>query len=581
MAESFLSYNGIILKYIKTVGFRQEPIYDASHTDLLYQKITLTVQGVINPCINSPSNASFGVCKAPQEILAIRQRMLTPRGIFGPLIYNIDGINMITSPLIGRVRDEANGPKPIRFDVTKVDGGKTLFVEFEVETYINECNGTLCTNDTRTVANRVLSNRFSVQDSFDTNYLTTRTINGILILSGVNTPVNETLSADISKQLLQIFGLHDKWKRDSIGITQEPDGLTYRYVIVDKELNREIPSPAVSIDAQYNQVFGILGAGCTENEVSVTIQGEPNAEYADLLKIASRIIFSRINPQGFNAGSTAKTTPSDGEEFITGGSISEDIYNRKLTIKLKTTSAPNKKYNKDGLQVITHRLDNPIDMTGILDPNAKDKGRSPKHYKTYLVACALGNPCAGNFYSEDDEKKPKAQIKIYEKSEEEPHSPSDDLIKQTGYSPGQSEAPYSPSTVYEYDLETNNHTFQMSVAKYGTNVPAQFVTVAAPTSVKHVRWIATRTGLLPELPHPETNDILVSTKIFARDRKLSKDGITWIYTVRGEYCYAQVLPYQYGTIDLPRNPKYEGNNGAPGNQIPGNAFKRDILVKYT
>ena len=578
-ATSTLKYRGIEIGYIKTNGFKQEPIYDPSHTDLLYQRITLSVTGVINLCgqtkgkLPIPSQSLNGGspitgCEATKEVVAIRQSMLTPRG---ELIYTVDGVELVHAVLGGKGRDEANGPKPIRFDIVKIDGGKTLFVEFEIETFTNECSIGNCVAPvlSKQYSSPILSNRFSITDNLDSGYLHTRTITGTLILSGVFGPPIGQAAADVVARTI-LPEPPKGWKRDSISMTQEMDTLTYHYSIVDKELHYAMPGQAVSIDAQYTQTFGILGAGIVENEMSVTIQGSPQSDYKDLLKTATRIIYSRIHPQDIDA------TPDEefGKEWIVGGMITEDIFNRKFTIKVKTNRDPAKKTTKDGLNVLTHRLGRPLQVDDI----KKDKARQPWNYNAYMLACALGNPCdakvqyPGPRPKEVKPQKEQPVVKIY------PPDMEKDYVHQTNYSLEQSDGSYTKDNRNAYSVETDYHTYQMSVAIPGA--PAQFVTVAAPTSIKKVRWVAHRNNKMPQLPHPETNDILIKTWIFPESPVLHEDGKTWIYGISGEYWYGQYNAYEYGTIELPRNPMYKGIFGKDQNQVIASQFRRDILQKY-
>jgi hypothetical protein len=584
MAASTLTYQGVQIGYIKTNSFRQEPIYDPSHTDLLYQKITINVSGVINLCaqekgklpipsqiINGGTN-TYG-CKAPSEVVAIRQRLLTPRGT---LVYTVDGVEMIRSPLPGQGRDEANGPKPIHFNVIKIDGGQSLFVEYEIETYINECNEGMCSQNTtykQMGGFTVLSNRFGVNDSLDGNYLHTRNIQGVLILSGKNAPLDAAAAAKIVATTI-LPSIPQGWKRENITISVEPDTLTYRYTIVDKEMHLALPGEAVNIDAQYTQTFGILGAGQVENEVSVTITGapstpeKPETKYDDLLKTAARIIFSRINLTDKNRMET------EGAEWIVGGSITEDIYNKKITIRIKTNKSPPKKFTADGFNALTHRIGQEIP----LDDIKLNKARQPANYNAYLIGCALGAPCVGKSITlpktptAEKPKQEQPQVKVVKPVQK-------NYDQNTQYSDQQTQAAYSDNTCMAENTFTNYNTFQMSVA--APKSYSQFVTVGAPMSIKKIRWIIERTGKQPELPHPATNDVLLKAWIYPDTPVLQEDGKTWFYRIRGEYWYGQYDPYEYNEpLQLPRNPMYKGAFGQGPNFIPATNFKTDILTPY-
>jgi hypothetical protein len=305
--------------------------------------------------------------------------------------------------------------------------------------------------------------------------------------------------------------------------------------------------------------------------MSVTIQGEPDADYQDLLKIASRIIFSRMHPDA------VKGTPRDpeyGTEYIMGGTITEDIFNRRISFKIKTKRMPAKKLTADGLNVLTHRLGSPLQVDDI----KKNKNRQPNNYRTYMLACALGDPCSGRQISSPSstlpqKKKEKSpEVRVY------PPEVTKDYSQDTYWSPEQTKAGYGPDNRNGYSVETNYHTYQMSVAIPGA--PAQFVTVGAPTTIKKVRQVATRTSKPPEIPHPITNDVLLQTWIYPYSPVLCEDGVTWSYTVSIEYWYGLGNAYNYGTLELPRNPMYIGKFGEAQNQVSAAQFRLDILQKY-
>ncbi len=579
-AASTLSYNGIEIGYITTKGFKQEPIYDTSHTDLLYNKITLTVSGVINYAAQAagklpiPSKVPTYGCSAPQEVVQIRQRMLTPRGL---LIYTVDGVELIRSPNLARnqLRDENNGPKPIRFDIVKLDGGKTIFVEFEIETCINECSEdyyNCSTTAARQGSQKLISNRWSCSSNLDNNYLQTRTTQGTLVLSGANNVVNEGLPELIQSQVV-LLPIPAGWKRESISITQEADTLTYKWQIVDKELQIAMPAPLVSIDAQYTQVFGVQGAGVTENEINISLQGKPGSKYGDLLAIASRVIWSRISLSDINNPGSPEEK-KNGLEWITGGSITEDIFNRKLTLKVKTKRGPPETVEEGQLNWLIERLGKEIPIQDIKN----NKARQPNNYNTYLIACGLSGPCE---ISTGTPTKTKKTSNAKEEPVQKVYEPTQSSrYKETGWSKEQTANPYTPDTTYEYNLETNHYTFQLPVASVG-NVMAQFATVASPTSVKKIRWIASRTGKPPELPYPITGEYLLKSWIFPQNPTLHEDGKTWVYSVRGEYWYGLAAAYNYTGIELPRNPTYKGVMGQGQNQVSAAQFRKDILTRYS
>lgn len=263
----------------KTVSFKQETIYDESNTDKLYTKINLVVQGVMNYCIdgNNP----------PVTIAHIREQMLTPRQ---HLIYTLNSQTMVNSPFNGAIRDENNGPKPIRFDVIQLGGGSTLIVEFEVETWINECSA-------GQNANQVLSNRWEMKHAIGKDYLSSRMISGTLVMSGFMNN-NANYSPDNYRHLI-FPDIPGGWKRDVVDVSVSADNLKLTYQVVDNELHIAMPRPIVDIDMSYRQNWGkgaafITGddVGVTNNDYSVRVKGEPGAKMQDMLQVATQCLFS-------------------------------------------------------------------------------------------------------------------------------------------------------------------------------------------------------------------------------------------------------------------------------------------------
>jgi hypothetical protein len=501
--------------------------------------------------------------------------MLLPRG---KLIYTVGGQVVLQSPYGQNMRDENNGPKPVRFDVVKQGGGKVLHVEFEVETWINECpvsgHGSQYSCVTPQASNLILSNRFSISEELNEMFLWVRKIQGQVVMSGANIQDQKNFVPPW-KDILT-FPISEGWKRDGVSVECQPDGLTWSYQVVDKEQFIAVPSPATSVEATFTTNFGAMGnAGLINNDISVTVQGDPDASISALLHIASQIVFSRIKLTKEKAG--------PGTEWLTAGSITEDIFQNKVNIKLKTNATPNMVTWK-GLQVPLTRFGAAINNDDIKD----NKARSPEDRYIYwglLLGQALSSPC--------EAKTPYIENVFNAKTDAPPtitkptKSPSDDLqpTEMSRYSLGQTTD--NPHLVYDTVVryETHGHTFQLPVINTTKGTPAYFATAAATTTRKVISWKTSRVGQVPELPAPgeinlNNNDVYLYSTVNIPTTQVEKDGTTQRWTLTGEYVYGMQTPMTtMANIPLPRNPMLAGSPGDANNTIPAAAWRMDILPR--
>lgn len=350
-----VTYNDITIYNTLTKRFDQEPVYDESHTDLLYYKFTIGIVGYVHgigtgtnsdgnpvpwPATNSPfswnliappSGTSFSGGGASLQERAIRYALGTPRGPFtmftNSTIDPISGVVRNGDPLLtcfpatafGRQAsfnasgvDLNNGPKPTALRVMSISGDAIFRVEFEIEICKMECDSEgNCLNDSG-----VLSNRWTMTDDIDNNFYTTRTLQGVL----------KTITARLNPQSFRAFvvpPLGSGFRRSHMTFIASADGLSLNYTVVDTEIAFSAPPPATTWKLSHSEM---TGSGIISNsEVFVMLGGPRGVNKKLLIAIACQIIeakalrWNRIGPKGVNfiiTNLTLTDVYGDSENYI-------------------------------------------------------------------------------------------------------------------------------------------------------------------------------------------------------------------------------------------------------------------------
>jgi len=254
---SVFIYNGIELKDISIQRYHREPIYHGP--TYLYTRNIVHVRGIYNPAATSwnlPGNFGppelFAGKNAPTTDLAIRNHLLTPRKLLRWSTSNRAGdtITLLFSPpvvnLLQATTDANNGPTPLSCDVVKNAGDKTFWVDFVIQTDLNEYS--LFAQK----PNIILSHLWRMTDDIDQDFFTTRTIQGQLIL---RTDRRLELNAVPDEFRGWIFHpVPTNFQRESINVTALEDGSRLDYKIVDREKASNIVAQGVTrITAIYSQ----------------------------------------------------------------------------------------------------------------------------------------------------------------------------------------------------------------------------------------------------------------------------------------------------------------------------------------
>lgn len=295
MTGTTVEYNEIIMSDVLTSQWVEDVVYDSSNTDALYIKVTATFTGIIHsssftqhlPGFNTGSN------DVHTQLDDIRALMMMPRkklkvDVNQKTIIEVEGIES-TQPFGNNINsrpsssnkklDLANGPRPLSFHIQAIWGDSVFRVSWTVEACILKfCQGE---------RPEVLSNRWAVSETIDSDKYLTKTINGELRLAAyASVP-------PFGYKYLVIPPLETGFKRESIDFSVSADLLTARYTIVDKQVEVSAPYPAASFSVTHtertNSGVDFIAQATAE------VVGQPNATLGQLVKRAVQLVFNRLN----------------------------------------------------------------------------------------------------------------------------------------------------------------------------------------------------------------------------------------------------------------------------------------------
>jgi len=260
-SANFLRYGPIKLNIVKLQEFKRESIYaDREKTHYIYTRHTLVVSATVFPdsdidynllenqgitkngtCFNLQVNEPAGENMFPQQAAQrgglqnknnvrvdalVRYFLTIPRQ---KLKYVVGNSVLIESPAPDLMVDCNNGPKPVACTVKSVNGLQSLFVEFAIQTDIND--------STKFGAPKypILSNHFSMEHDIDQDYYTTRKISGVAVFRS-DLMHKDGLSPDDFREWLNLPSPYG-FKRDVVRCRLHPDSMKMEYSFIDRELH--------------------------------------------------------------------------------------------------------------------------------------------------------------------------------------------------------------------------------------------------------------------------------------------------------------------------------------------------------
>lgn len=559
-----LTYGPITLQNVLTKKFEQEAVYDESGTDLLYHKFTVRVVGYVHRHALTP-NMPDAVAIEPRSLVSptsdyldIRALLLEPRW---NLALTVGGTNLLY--VIGATanpqqfaaaqnsRDLNNGPKPRFCEVTRIAGTSLLQVEFEIEACILECRNDLNYSN-------VLSNRFSVADSIDEDWYTTRTYRGRIRFKSLY-PNAHNFRHWVIPPLQRGF------KRQQVEVAASVDGLSLDYVVTDKEIYAACPFPGTTWEATQTVTTG-EHAVQTISELVVSVKGPRTVAKRDLIATCAIITLTRLD---LNAQRSLNY-------ILLGASVVDYLHENRVEMRARVQEISN--LDADGqplrqLSIAVGRLGKPLDFSrnGIPDVYKNydpELSPVPPLYGTAtwtgLFICALQSPC------DTEHGMPQLIDKPPEKADEKPSGGLGNVFE---YPPGTALDGLGDSEVTNnisaetreamyahYKIDVEYAATSMRVALPIASPPATandptcaVVQLGRPQARATVRVEAERIGQWPTMPATiDYVDVNGIPWYFDRDRVISKtptlmaDRKMRVYSIDQEFHYILARPLAAG-----------------------------------
>lgn len=329
--QTIITYNGITITNCVTEQFSQDAVFDDSGTDLLFHKFTIEATGFISGhgptsaglrnSVDGPTSVISPADPAYQEV-AIRAALLEPRKEFtmrvggtfsntgisgGTLLLRVMPYQQTTgptplaswksaspgsppglpgNPVVGDRGgyDLNNGPKCLSVSLTQITGNTLFRVRVRFEVCKLECDqhGQAIRNNSG-----VLSNRWSVADDIDENFMTTRRFQGVLRVMTANVNAHEF-------RTLVVPPLQPGFYRKSMAFNVSEDGLKLAYTVIDRETVWSAPKPATKWYLSHKETTGGSTAMCI-GEATCQLWGDRNTDdQRVLLKTALSVVQSKL-----------------------------------------------------------------------------------------------------------------------------------------------------------------------------------------------------------------------------------------------------------------------------------------------
>ncbi|WP_321376939.1 hypothetical protein [Trichococcus shcherbakoviae] len=312
-------YNGVELHNVLTKTWNQEVVYDPSNTDVLFCRYKMSFEGIVHVQFRStgsdltsePAWISLldgdGDAQATSDLSAlvatIKARLSESRkdlrvyfddvlvvdclSCESLLPYQNAGSASTTNSNRG---DVDNGPKPRTVSITHVGGAKVFRVAFSIDcAMVQTHTGTSLTSlqPSDKQVQWVLSNRWSISETLDENYFTSRTIRGRMRTSS---PCYSAFHPYF--KCIVVPSLETGFKRDRLVYSVSENQLDVEYEITDKQVFYSAPWPASKMEATYTESTDD-GVSCF-GEVTVRLEGTPASSVPLLIQRALQVADAKL-----------------------------------------------------------------------------------------------------------------------------------------------------------------------------------------------------------------------------------------------------------------------------------------------
>jgi hypothetical protein len=525
-------YNGVLMKNVHTKRFLEEAARDDTDTDVLYHRFIIRVMGLIyaNQAVTTVGVSPNVAPSATINQGTLRRMLLEDRKNFQMLVdddmlLQANAVNPDGGSVQNPFFDVNNGPKPRFCEVTQIVGSSLYRVEYEIEIAIIDCTNNLNTQG-------VLNNRWSMHDSIDKDWYTTRIMRGRLRLANSNLNPH-------SFRAWCIPALQPNFKRENIDVVSSPDQLTLDYTIVDRQVFAAAPAPATTWSGTH-----IVSTGDGVNsvgEVNVSVTGPPKAAKGDLIDLCAQIC-------------TAKLQLLSVKNVLQQAAIIDHLEDNTVEMRVEVLLDPGENpYAIFPLPIGT--LGQPLDPAQFPNYDPAISQPMPLYGQCTtagLLVAALQSPCdndhrvpqSSTLSSKGDKSGQSSgtatTIQIKELAEDEQvaedYSSSDEEALYTHYKISSTYG--SPQGILQLPLSASDLE--------GTT--CAFIQICQPTCWRVVKIEAERYGAAPEFPPPAATQIgniqvsVLDYKLAPEAPQLSADGVTKRYRTTAEYTYAFSRP---------------------------------------
>lgn len=266
---------------------------------------------------------------------------------------NTNGPDGMSEDTLDREQDLDNGPKPKFVNITQVLGSRAYRIifgieicrlicgnpdlnynsgpkEFETMAETEWCGtaseswarlwGSDKTNES--LNERLLSNRFSIEETRDENFYMTRTLTG-------KARVRDPAFWNQGIRYLLLPGLPRGYQRISQQFVTSANGLEINYRVVDKQQYAAPPFPGTSFSGVHMEKTGIDGSH-SHGVLQVQIHGGPTSSKKGLLAAAISIVESRI-------GKPSKKTPGETDEhcLINDFAVTDVLHENAVSVSVQ------------------------------------------------------------------------------------------------------------------------------------------------------------------------------------------------------------------------------------------------------
>ena len=293
---SVFTYNTETIWDPEITSVATEAIYDDGNQTNVRNKTVITVNGTVQV---GQTAGDFDT-----RVSGLRKTFMEPRRALQVKLDDSAPVPLfdITPP------DDYGGPKPLTIDFTEIVGQTFCMVNFKIEVNLKEC-------DNETPGN-IASNRYSISTDIDEQFLSTRRINGTMVL---RESANEN-NPDALRRLVTP-NIPAGFKRTSMTFLVTTDGMTLEYELVDTEQYRTAPTPATSATGSFSVA---MGEGYKWfNSFSITLEGPKNVLKKDLFKAAIKIARTRLKLD-------------QQSEILKTVNLSEELYENRITLQMMT-----------------------------------------------------------------------------------------------------------------------------------------------------------------------------------------------------------------------------------------------------